>query len=54
MGDEGIIDGPAGNDGRGGSTLGRDQKLITPGIKVRIIWRTVVVGGTVYGAVGEL
>jgi hypothetical protein len=54
MRDDGIIDGPAGNDGRAAGTLFSDQKLIALGIKVRIIWRTIVVGRAMYGTVGEL
>ncbi len=54
MGDDGIIDGPAGNDRRVGETLFSDQKLIALRIEVRIVWRTVVAGGAMYGTVGEL
>ena len=54
MGNDGIIDGLAGNDRHVGGTLNSDDKLITVGRKVRIIWRAVIVGGAMYGAVGEL
>ena len=54
MGNNGIIDGLSGNNGYVGGTLFGDEKLITLGIKVGIIWRTVIVGGAMYGTVGEL
>ena len=52
MGDDGIIDGYAGNDRYAGGTLFSDQKLIALGIQVRITGITVVVGGAMYGTVG--